>query len=497
MNHKRKVFQGFIGLLLAAVMLAGGIYYLTGSSLQNRSLQPWMQGNTWQVGSPVTITLSVDPQLSGRWITAQLLSLGPDPGFAGLDPDFFALAGVQFSWLTDEQRPIEAELAAASGARTLGLDFDWRKIQPEQGRYDWERTDAIFRLAKKHELRLVPMLLFTPLWASSRSYAPLDYHISPPSDYKQFRNFAYAVVNRYKPYGILAETKDGYGITDWVIWNEPNVRPVSEAPIPGNFWTGSIDEYVELLRAGYEGAHAADPGCNVLNGGLADVYWEDGRADLITSLEQLYDPNHDGNTADGGRPFFDTLNIHIYPPDQPDGNWYHNRMEYVIRLMERFGDEQKPIWITETGYGSVPHNETGQSAYLSEAEQADAVEMVYHTLAGYPQIERVFWWSLRDYYSNAWATNAEMEAHFGLLRADFSPKPAYFTYARLTGKWGEMFTLPSRIDDEGLAHITIPASLTGNPGKYLIYWWVETNPNENKTNFTGSTNGFFYQVVNR
>lgn len=494
-NHK--VLPRFIGLVLAVVLLVGGIYYLRSLSPKNRSPRPWIESKSWQVGSPVTITLSLDAQFSGRWITVQLLSPGPEAGFASIDPDFFGLAGVQFGWLIDEQRPVEAELAAASGAHSLGLDFDWRKIEPEQGRFDWERTDDIFRLAKERDLRLVPMLLYTPLWASSRSFAPLDYHISPPSDYKHFRNFVYAVVSRYKPYGILAETKDGYGITDWVIWNEPNVRPGSEAPIPGNFWTDSIDEYVELLRAGYEGAHAADPGCNVLNAGLADVYWEDGRADLITSLEQLYDPDHDGNTADGGRPFFDTLNIHIYPPDQPDGNWYHNRMENVIRLMKRFGDEKKSIWITETGYGSVPRNETGQSAYLSEAEQADAVEMVYHTLAEYPQIERVFWWSLRDYYSNAWATNAEMEAHFGLLRADFSPKPAYFTYARLTGKWGEMLTLPAKINDEGLAQISIPASFIGNPGKYLIYWWVDANSDFDRNKLIRPTNGFYYQVVSR
>jgi GH35 family endo-1,4-beta-xylanase len=375
---------------------------------------------------------------------------------------------VQLLWLSSDQRETEIALAAASGARAIGLDFAWRRIEPRDDDYTWDETDKVVALAKRHDLRLVPMLLYTPRWASTASFAPLDYHRAPPDDYEDYRDFVYAVVDRYQPHGASPLTSDGYGITDWVIWNEPNIRPEGEAPAPGEFWTGSLEEYVQLLRAGYEGAHAADPDCNILNGALADVFWEAGELDLVTSLERFYDPNGDGDTADGGRPFFDTLNVHTYQSGDPDPSWYTDRLEAILRLMTRFGDEDKPIWITETGYGTATALEEN-SPYVDEETQAKAVSLIYETCSAYPQVERVFWWSLRDYHSNTSATNRAMEAHYGLLHANFALKPAYLAYARLTGSGGDVLKLNGVTDEDGVAQVEVPASFVAQPGSYVVF----------------------------
>jgi GH35 family endo-1,4-beta-xylanase len=420
-------------------------------------------------GGGVTLTLRTTPPRAARPFSVTMLAPGTGrPRWADLASDPFGLSGVQMLWLPAEQRETEITLAAASGARTIGLDFDWRRIEPEQGQYTWEETDAAVALAKRHGLRLVPMLLYTPRWASTASFAPLDYHRAPPAGYDDYRDFVYAVVDRYKPHGASPSTSDGYGITDWVIWNEPNVRPGRDAPAPGEFWTGSLEEYIELLRAGYEGAHAADPDCNVLNGALADVYWEAGELDLITSLERLYDPDGDGDTADGGRPFFDTLNVHTYQAGTPDPVWYTERLEAILRVMTRFGDEDKPIWITETGYGTATALAEG-SPYVDEEVQANAVPLIYETCLAYPQVERVFWWSLRDYYSDAAGTNPAMEAHYGLLRANFAPKPAYLAYTRLTGSAGDVLRLSAVTDEGGVAQVRVPPSFVARPGSYVVF----------------------------
>jgi GH35 family endo-1,4-beta-xylanase len=401
--------------------------------------------------------------------------LAPGTGQAalpGIAADYFGLAGVQLPWLAEEYRAREIALVAVSGARVVGLDFDWRRIEPEPGQFEWADTDSAVALAKRHGLRLAPMLLYTPQWASSAPFAPLDYHRAPPVDLNAFREFVYRVVERYKPYGVSRLTADGYGITDWAIWNEPNVRPGGTPAGPGMFWTGSLEEYVALLRAGYEGAHAADPDCNVLNGALADVYWLAGEQDLVTALERLYDPNGDGDAIDGGRPFFDTLNIHTYQLDPPSGTWYAERLDAVLRVMARFGDEHKPIWISETGYGSV-ESPTADSPYLSEAAQAEALHRVYEACAAYPQIERVFWWTLRDFYTAASADNTAMEAHYGLLRATYVPKPAYLAYGRLTGALGEALSLSAVTDAAGRARATVPASFVARPGGYVVFAAVD------------------------
>jgi GH35 family endo-1,4-beta-xylanase len=428
-----------------------------------------VQSAPWRVGEDAELTIRTRPPSPGRAISLTIMSPGPgQPQIEGLPPEFFGLSGVQIPWLAEEDREREMLLAATSGARYIGLDFDWQRIEPQPGRFAWEHTDEAVALAKRYGLRLVPMLLYTPRWASTASFAPLDYHHAPPVDYADFRDFVYAVVARYKPYGTSKLTAEGYGITDWAIWNEPNIRSHPEAPAASRFWAGSMEEYLLLLRAGYEGAHAADPGCNVLNGALADVFWAEGELDLITALEQLYDPNGDGQAGDGARPFFDTLNIHTYQTGMPDAVWYEERLEEIVALMARFGDGQKTIWITETGYGSVEHPVAGQP-YIDEQTQAEAVRLIYRTCSAFRQVERVFWWSLRDYYSDASATNRAMEGHHGLVRVGFTPKPAYLAYAQLTGRVGQVLTVDIATDAQGVAQLSVPASFVAEPGIYMVF----------------------------
>jgi GH35 family endo-1,4-beta-xylanase len=428
-----------------------------------------IQTTPWRVAETVDLLLRTDPPEAGKIISLTLLAPGAhQPQIEGVTPEFFGLSGVQIPWLAPEYQEPEMGLAAASGARYIGLDFSWRRIEPQPGQYDWTGTDRVVALAKQYGLRLVPMLLYTPIWASTAPYAPLDYHRAPPTDYGDYREFVYQVVNRYKPHGTSRLTADGFGISDWVIWNEPNARSRQESPGPGSFWTGTIEEYSLLLRAGYEGAHAADPGCNVLNGALADVFWAENDLDLITALERLYDPNRDGNAQDGGRPFFDTLNVHTYQLGEPDEAWYRERIEAIQQVMERFGDAQKPIWITETGYGSIEIPVPGVP-YLDEQAQADAVRLIFETCAGYSRVERVFWWSLRDYYVNATAANQAMEAHYGLVRSSFEPKPAYLRYGQLTGHLDKIVTLTGVTDVTGAASIQVPASFVDQEGIYVAF----------------------------
>jgi hypothetical protein len=416
----------------------------------------------------VELSLKSEPPRAGQAISVTVLPPGPGlPQIEGLAPEYFGLSGVQIAWLAPEYREPEMALAAAAGARSIGLDFDWRQIEREPGQYDWQGTDEVVALAKKRGLRLVPMLLYTPHWASTAPFAPLDYHHAPPADVDCYRDFVYAVVNRYKPHGTSPLTVDGYGISDWVIWNEPNMRSEGEAPEPGAFWTGSLEEYLVLLRAGYEGAHAADPGCNVLNGGLADIPWAGERSYLAWALERFYDPDGDGDAGDGARPFFDTLNLHTYQTGRPDAVWYRERLAAILRVMERFGDHQKSVWITETGYGSLAAP-AAASSFVDEQTQADAVRLIYETTSTFPQVERVFWWSLRDYHADASATNDAMEAHYGLVRADLRPKPAYRAYGQLTGRVGQALTLSGVTNQEGEYRAQIPASFVSQPGEYII-----------------------------
>jgi hypothetical protein len=136
--------------------------------------------------------------------------------------------------------------------------------------------------------------------------------------------------------------------------------------------------------------------------------------------------------------------------------------------MDRFGDAQKPIWITETGYGSIVVP-TASSSFVDERTQAAAVPLVYQATSAYPQVERVFWWNLRDYHDNAAPTNLAMESHYGLLRASFEPKPAYLAYGRMTGRLDQTLSLSAVTDGSGAARIKVPASFVAQPGEYVAF----------------------------
>ena len=475
----------YLQLLAVSLVLIGIVFGLTlfpSDPVQDQHLQPiQIQSGIWGIRKDVEVMLIADPSYGGKDIALTLLA--PGPGQLNIsDPAFdnkLGIAGVQLTWLSPDQQETEIKLAAATGARYVGLDFDWRQIELVPGHYNWTELDQIFALAKQHNLFLVPMLVFTPQWASQGAYAPLDYHRAPPKNVQDFRDFVYEVVNRYKPYGVSPLTSDGYGIKDWVIWNEPNTHTSGVAPNPGKFWIASIEEYIELLRAGYEGAHAADPNSNVLNGAITDVFWTGDQSDISSGIERFYDPNGDGDASDGGRPFFDTLNIHLYQLDKPQAKWYQERLDKITAIMQRFGDDQKPIWITETGYGSIssPLSAVRQDStgYVSEEEQANAISLVFETALSYPQVERVFWWSLRDYFSDSSANNEAMEAHFGLLHVNFAPKPSFISYAQFTGHGGSTLTLSAVLDENGIASIKIPASFIDQEGTYILFAQLDAN----------------------
>lgn len=469
---KQKLALLFLAILiLIALFLALRAFPLGSASKNSEGKAFYITATQFRVGHEAELSVRADLLSRPGKLAVKVLAPGDGaPKVKGRPEDFYGLAGVQLAWLPPEQRELEIRLAAAAGAKYIGLDFEWSRIERARGRFDWQETDEIVALAKKYGLKLLPMLMSTPRWASSAPYAVLDYRRSPPVDYNDYRRFVHQVVSRYKPHGISPLTADGYGITDWVIWNEP-INCTSPKS-----WNAGLREYIRLLKAGYEGAHSADQRCNVLNGGLADIFWKRPECALDRAVALLYDPNGDGDLSEGAKSYFDTLNLHTYQLAPPTAEWYRGRIQGVLEVMNTYGDGDKKIWLTETGYGSAEVEDGAWREgppFFPEALQASAVPLVYEACAQFEQVERVFWWSLRDYYVDYSPTNEAMEAHYGLLRANFAPKPAYLAYAQMAGKIGETFAFEQEIGGKGELRIKIPASFISKEGTYIVFAWLD------------------------
>jgi GH35 family endo-1,4-beta-xylanase len=115
-------------------------------------------------------------------------------------------------------------------------------------------------------------------------------------------------------------------------------------------------------------------------------------------------------------------------------------VERTLKILERFERFNLPIHLTETTLVSghlmppeiVDLNDYRVSDWPStpEGEERQARETVLHyeTLFAHPAVQAVTWWDMSD---GAW-----LNAPSGLLRRDYSPKPAYAELLKLVkGKW--------------------------------------------------------------
>jgi hypothetical protein len=180
--------------------------------------------------------------------------------------------------LFDQERaPAIVAQWKAAGVETVRIQVRWVGVtpaadspvappffdatNPDDPSYDWGYLDRAIDLVVANGLR--PILAVTgsgPLWASrvpDRGSPRID------PDPVKFGQFATAVARRY---GRVADR--------YIIWNEPNeplwLQPQQECVVGHRRCSPVAPHlYRALVRAAYPAIHAADPGAQVLAGGLA------------------------------------------------------------------------------------------------------------------------------------------------------------------------------------------------------------------------------------
>jgi hypothetical protein len=264
----------------------------------------------------------------------------------------------------------EWPLMARSGVAGARIGFYWTQGQRlGPGAVDFAPYDAPVLAAARQRIRVLPVVFSTPRWARTNPDDPA----SPPRDPADYASFLTALVQRYGPRGSLwAEHPEvrPRPIRAWQIWNEPNLRGYwSEQPF--------AERYVALLRAARAALKAADPGGRAVLAGLPNG-WD--------ALRQIY--------RAGGRDGFDVAAIHPYtarPTSVP------RFLRETRRVMRRFGDRRKPLWVTELSWPAakgrmvdpigISTDERGQARRLARGLS----ELARHRRS--LRIGRVFWYT--------------------------------------------------------------------------------------------------------
>jgi hypothetical protein len=290
------------------------------------------------------------------------------------------------------------------GVSVIRIPLQWQFVKTRPGEYDWSTVDRFVKAAQTKQIDV----LFNIRTISRREEVKKQKSkrgtiqvkpVSPPSvNMEQWVHFVETLANRYRDQGVHYE-----------IENEVNTE---------FFWKGDLDEYLELLRAGYEVIKKADPrakvlpsamGCGIVQNFQGDSgkyeawKWHDGWLQPILSTKK-----------------FDVVNIHnYYFPSEivTNGLTFRSYLEHIQDLMKKSGLEDRPIWITEIGYGSAPIEISGRMDNGSPEKQARWLTEAYQQAFGFG-VERIYWYLIRD----------RKEPYFGsmgLADAKDNPRPVW------------------------------------------------------------------------
>ncbi len=329
------------------------------------------------------------------------LTVGPPRAPRTMNP----MVGIH-TRVTDEVAPARIyrtfEMARAMGAAWVVEFFPWPYLEPEPGRYAWEHSDLRIFLARREGLKVIARIGMVPGWARPWR-APATY-LGPEAVFP-FARFAAAFAARYRDQ-----------IAALVIWNEPNlyIEWGDRPPDPVAF--------VALMKAVYTAVKPVAPELPVLAGGPAPTLEDSPHAmNDLRFLQEVY--------ALGIAPYLDGWAMHPYgfgnPPEEPPDPARLNfrRVELMRMIMQVYGDD-RPIYITETGWNESPDYDHG----VSPETRADYTVRAYeYARQHWPWCPVVAMWALRY----PWRENAVLEG-YAFIDLDFRPRPVYEAVRRYT-----------------------------------------------------------------
>jgi hypothetical protein len=264
------------------------------------------------------------------------------------------------------------DVATNLGLRWIRVDFDWFRIEPEQGRFRLGEWDRLVTRATELGLNILAVLAYTPAWASS---TPLSAEISDPPRAGLWVDTVTKLVGRYPQ------------IRHWQLWNEPNIT---------DFWMGSANQYrTEILEPGAAAARAVSPDVQIVAPGLAHIRdWRGWFAEACKAETAIDIVNHH-NYQGSGREV--VLELERDTPGRPS----------FRTLAREFGVDDRPFWLTETGRRSADGN---QLAYYQDVAQI---------------LEQRIWID-RLFFFHYWDGPGGGDGGYGIVNEDFSPKAAHF-----------------------------------------------------------------------
>ena len=315
------------------------------------------------------------------------------------------------TWAEDIEQ--DFALMADYGISDIRVSIAWRDYEFARGYTDWWLMDDKVDLAEQYGITLYPYICYAPTWATGASM------MSPPLDYEDWYNFVFELVSRYKG-----------RIPTWELWNEGDNE---------EFWVGTWEEQLELIKVGAQAVKAADPDAKTVFGGLTNL-----------------DPNHVNTIFTSGvADYIDIINIHFYHE-----TWNPSRTEQIYSdvkaiadVIRRHGGKQE-LWIAEIGYSDYV-DENGQVSYWVRTRapyektrefQGVTFARAYARIAATEDVSNILWYELKNLSMTSSAIGDVNNYYLGALDHDYFPKHLWFAIANVN----ELFAPGFRSIDDRL-----------------------------------------------
>ena len=248
-------------------------------------------------------------------------------------------------------------MLAKAGVRWLRLFPEWHVLQPQQGQWNWNASDAMLADARANHIHLTATWCYFASWASADGGT----RKGPVKDMQYWRDYVTGTVTRY-----------GQDIKYWEVWNEFN----------GSFYEGrqgvdKVQDYADLVVAAYDSAKKIDPNVKV---GISVANFDVAFLDAAIKA--------------GAAGHFDYVCVHPYEnlgAVAEGGEVGYLSLAGNLRQMLAANQQRTniPLWITETGFQTPTATDV-----KGDALQADMLAKAF-LLSIAQGFQQIFWFEAR------------------------------------------------------------------------------------------------------
>jgi hypothetical protein len=275
----------------------------------------------------------------------------------------------------------------------------WDRLQPN-GPNDWRWADDYQKQVDALGFGTSGEFLWVPKWAQNPNARPgVNPATYPPADLAAFGRYVYETVSHYKG-----------SIHVWEMWNEP---------FYAGFFSGSPEQYAEMLKVAYRQAKRADPTCIVMGGGGVNMQSMGWIAAMVKAA---------------GGDCMDAFSIHYLSPDSAEADmvWLHSQLAAI--------GFKGPVWNSEESVLTSSFLDQARTDYVEPEARYHYRNACCELVRTYMEnlsngISRVFYYELADPWRQKAGEkpSAAAPSRLGtsLWDEDWMPRPIASAYAAL------------------------------------------------------------------